>query len=216
MANLQHLHCWPFLLIHVLSLPPLAYKRRPGHPIPPHTSSQAIFLSFSSPTVQRISIHSTCQFCPAATPPVHSLVPDDLATKMLPIFSSRCSHMSPTTYPRITARGFETQPGSHSSWLLPHVCTHSVHMTEILILFILYSDIFSMHRSHRSVFSDVLIISAGAFADFGHDATRNVIGMRAASLRPCSDLTLRYPTQVIFNLLHLVNLVFHIHIIIPI
>ena len=93
MVNLQHLHCCPFLLIHAFSLPPLAYKRRPGHPIPPHTSSQAIFLSFSSPTVQRNSIHSACQFCPAATPPVHSLVPDDLATKMLPIFSSRCSHV---------------------------------------------------------------------------------------------------------------------------
>jgi hypothetical protein len=67
------------------------------------------------------------------------------------------------------------QPGSHPSWLLPHVCTHSVHMTEILILFILYSDIISMHRPHRNVFSDVLIISARAFADFDHDATRNVI-----------------------------------------
>jgi hypothetical protein len=175
MANLQHLHYWPFLLIHVLSLPPLAYKRRHGHLIPSHISSQAIFLSFSSPTVQRNFIHSAYHFCPAATPPVHSLVSDDLATKMLPIFSSRCSHMSPTTYPRISARGIETQPGSHSSWLLPHVCMHSVHMTEIIILFILYSDIFSMHRPHRSMFTDVLIIPAGAFADFGHDATRNVI-----------------------------------------
>jgi hypothetical protein len=175
MVKLQHPHCCPFLLIHVLSLPPLAYKRRPRHPIPPHTSSQAIILSFSSPTLQRNSIHSACQFCPAAMPPVHSLVSDDLAIEMLPIFSSRCSHMSPTTYPKIAARGIEMQPGSHPSWLLPHVCMHSVHMTEILILFILYSDIISMHRPHRSVFSDVLNISTGAFADFGHDATRNVI-----------------------------------------
>jgi hypothetical protein len=83
--------------------------------------------------------------------------------------------MSLTTYPKIAVSGIETHPGSLPSWLLPHVCTHSVHMTEILILFILYSDIFSMHRSHRSMFYDVLIISAGAFADFGHDATRNVI-----------------------------------------
>jgi hypothetical protein len=109
--------------------------------------------------------------------PVRSIVPDDLATKILQIFSSRCSHMSPTTYPKIAARAIETQPGSYPSWLLPHVCTHSVHMTEILILFILYYDIFSMHRPHRSMFSDVLIISAGAFADFGHDATRNVIAV---------------------------------------
>jgi hypothetical protein len=50
-------------------------------------------------------------------------------------------------------------------------------MTEILILFLLYSDIFSMYRPHRSVFSDVLIISIGAFADFGHDATRNEIAV---------------------------------------
>jgi hypothetical protein len=92
--------------------------------------------------------------------------------------------MFPTTYPKIAARGIETQPGSHPSWLLPRVCTHSMHMTEILLLFLLYSDIFLMHRLHSSVFPDVLIISARAFADFGHDATRNVIGMRTASLRP--------------------------------
>jgi hypothetical protein len=66
------------------------------------------------------------------------------------------------------------------------------------------------------VFPDVLIISAGAFIVFGHNATRNVIGVRTAALRPCSDLTLRCPTQVISNILHLVNLVFHVHIIIPI
>jgi hypothetical protein len=150
MATLQHIHCWPFLLIHVLSLPPLAYKRRPEHPIPPHTSSQAIFLSFSSPTVQRNSIHSACQFCPAATPPVHSLVPDDLATKMLPIFSSRCSPMFPTTYPKIATRGIKMKPGTNPSCLLPHVYTHYVHTTEILILFLLYSDILSMHRPYHN------------------------------------------------------------------
>jgi hypothetical protein len=110
-------------------------------------------------------------------PPVHSLVLNDLAIEMLPIFSSRFSHMSPTTHPKITASGIETQLGSHPSWLLPHVCTHSVHMTEILILFILYFDIFLMHRPHRSMLPDVLIISAGAFTDFGHDATRNVIAI---------------------------------------
>jgi hypothetical protein len=110
-------------------------------------------------------------------PPVHSLVPDDLATKMLPIFSIRCSQMSPTSYPKITAREIETQPGSDPSWPLPHVCTHSVHTIEILILFLRYCDIFSMHRPNHSVFPDVLIIYAGAFADFGHDATRNVIAI---------------------------------------
>jgi hypothetical protein len=92
--------------------------------------------------------------------------------------------MFPTTYPKIAARGIEMQPGSDPSWLLPHVCTHSVHMTEILILFLLYSDIFSMHRLHRSVFPDVLIISAGTFTELDHDATRNVIGAQSATPRP--------------------------------
>jgi hypothetical protein len=144
-------------------------------------------------------------------PPVHSLVPDDLAIQMLPIFSSRCSHMSPTSYPKITARGIETQSGSDPSWLLPHVCTHSVHTTEILILFLQYCDIFSMHRPNHSMFPDVLIISAGAFADFGHDATRNVIVVWTAALRPYSDLTLRCPTQLNCNLLHVVIVVFCTH-----
>jgi hypothetical protein len=92
--------------------------------------------------------------------------------------------MSPTTYPRIAASGIETQPRSHPSWLLPHICTHSVHMTEILILFILYSDIFLMHRPNHSVFPDVLIISAGAFTKLDHDATRNVIGAQSATPQP--------------------------------
>jgi hypothetical protein len=69
------------------------------------------------------------------------------------------------------------QQGHHPPWLLPHVCTHSVHTTEILILFLQHYDIFSMHRPHHSVFPDVLIIFTGAFADFGHDATRNVIAV---------------------------------------
>jgi hypothetical protein len=144
-------------------------------------------------------------------PPVHSLVSDDLAIKMLPIFSSTCFPTFPTTYLKIAASGIENQPGSHPSRLLPHVCTHSLHTTEILILFLLYYDIFSMHWPHHSVFPDVLIISTGAFADFGHDATRNVIVVWTATLRPCSDLTLRCPTQVNCNLLHVVIVVFCIH-----
>jgi hypothetical protein len=118
---------------------------------------------------------SVCQFYQAAMPPIHSLISDDLAIKMLPIFSSTCSPMFPTTYPIIAASRIETQPESDPSWLLPHVCMHSLYTTEILILFLLYYDIISMHRPHHSVFTYVLIISAGAFADFGHDATRNMI-----------------------------------------
>jgi hypothetical protein len=52
MVNLQHLHCWPFLLVHAFSLPPLAYKMTPRHPLPHHTSSKA----FSSPIVQGLSV----------------------------------------------------------------------------------------------------------------------------------------------------------------
>jgi hypothetical protein len=85
--------------------------------------------------------------------------------------------MFPTTYPRIATRGIEMELGSDPSWLLPHVYMHYVHTTEILILFLLYSDIFSMHQPHHSVFADVLIISTGAFTDFGHDTTKNVIGV---------------------------------------
>jgi hypothetical protein len=117
-------------------------------------------------------------------PPVHSLVFDDLAIKMLPIFSNTCFPMFPTTYPKIATSGIETQLGSDPSWLLPHVCMHSVHMTEILILFLLYSDIFSMHQPHRSVFPDALIISTRAFTKLDHDATRNVIDTQSATPQP--------------------------------
>jgi hypothetical protein len=192
MVNLQHLHCWSFLLIHAFSLPPLAYKRTPRHPLPHHNSSQAFSSSF-----HRVQINSIFLCLPVLSSS------NDISSqpcsrwsshRNAPNFSSRCSHMSPTTYRKIAASGIETQPGSHSSWQRPRVYTHSVHMTEILILFILYSHIISMHRPHRSVFSDVLIISAGAFVDFGHDATRNVIAIWTTTLQPCSDLTPRCPT----------------------
>jgi hypothetical protein len=89
--------------------------------------------------------------------------------------------MFSTTHPKIAASGIETQPGSNLLCLLPHVCTHAVHMTEIPILFVLYSDIFSMHRPHRSVFPDALIISVGAFTKLDHDATRNMIGTQSST-----------------------------------
>jgi hypothetical protein len=133
MVILLNLHAWSFILIHVLSLPPLVYKRRPGHPLPPHTISQAFFFSFPSPTVPRESLSSACQFHPATEPSVHSLISNDLATKILQTFSSRCNSTSPTTYPKIIARGIPMQSGSDPSWLLPCVCKHSVHTTEIPI-----------------------------------------------------------------------------------
>jgi hypothetical protein len=144
-------------------------------------------------------------------PPVRSLVPDDLATKILQIFSSRCSHMSPTTYPKIAASWIETQPGLHPSWLLPHVCMHSMHTTEILILILWYCDIFSMHRPHRSVFLDALIISAGVFTKLDHDATRNVIGAQSATPQPLVVQVLWSSGMVNSRVNHHVNLMPYIH-----
>jgi hypothetical protein len=96
--------------------------------------------------------------------------------------------MFPTTYPKLAAGGIETQPGSDPSWLLPCVCMHSVHMTEMLILFLLYYDIFSMHQPHHSMFHDVLIISTGAFTELDHNTTTNVIDAHDLLLFKSSDL----------------------------
>jgi hypothetical protein len=76
------------------------------------------------------------------------------------------------------------QSESGSSLLLPHVCTHHVHPTGILILFLLYSEIFLMHQPHHNIFHDVLLISAGAFTELDHDATKNVIGAQSATPQP--------------------------------
>ena len=145
-------------------IPLLAYKRTPGDPLPRHTSSHASSLSLLFHRVQRSSIFSACQFCPATEALVHMPFPDDLAIKTLPTFSSRCAHVSPTTYPKIAATGDPIHPGSDSQWPLPRVCTCSVRMTGILVLVLLYSDIFLMHQPHYIVFPDVLCISAGALS----------------------------------------------------
>jgi hypothetical protein len=81
--------------------------------------------------------------------------------------------MSLTTYPKIAAKGIPMQLGFDSSRPLPRVHTHPVHMTNISIV-ILYSKTL-MHRPHHNMFPVVLIISVGAFAEFGHDSTRNMI-----------------------------------------
>jgi hypothetical protein len=120
------------------------------------------------------------QYRPATEPSVHSLILDDLATKILQTFISRCATTSPTTYPKIAARG-PMQLGSNSSWLLPRVCKHLVHTTRILIVFLLSSEIFLMHQLHRSMFFDVLIISLEAFTEFGHDSTMNVNCMQTTT-----------------------------------
>jgi hypothetical protein len=145
--------------------------------------------------------------------PVSSLIPD-LSTKILQTFSSRCAPMYTTTYPKTVARGITIQPRSDPSWPLPHVYTYSVRTTEFPILLLLYSKIFLMHRPHCSVFPDVLIISTGAFAKFGHEVTRNVISVRTVAPWPILLLVSRSSDQVISNLLHVVKVVFHTHTII--
>jgi hypothetical protein len=57
-------------------------------------------------------------------------------------------------------------------------------MTEILILFLLYSEILLMHLSLHIVFPDVLGVSKGVFTELDHDATMNVIGAQSATPRP--------------------------------
>jgi hypothetical protein len=89
--------------------------------------------------------------------------------------------MSSPTYPKTAARRISMQPGSNSSWLLPCACTHSVHMTEILILFLLYSEIFLMHQALHIMFPDVVSVYAGVFAELDHDATRNMIDAQSTT-----------------------------------
>ena len=147
-----------------LSLPPLAYKRSPGDPLPRHTSSQASSPSLLFHRVQRSSIFSACQFCPATEALVHMPFSDDLAIKTLPTFSSRCAYVSPTTYPKIAVRGDTIHPGSVLQWPLPRVYTCSVRMAGILVLVLPYSDIYLMHQLHLIVFPDVLYVSAEALS----------------------------------------------------
>jgi hypothetical protein len=103
---------------------------------------------------------------------------------MLPIFSSRFSPMFPMTFQKIAARRMPMHWEYDSSWLLPHVCIHSVHKIRILILFLLYSEIFSKHQSLHTVFPNVLSVCAGAFTELDHDATKNVIGAQSATPQP--------------------------------
>ena len=165
-------------------LPLLDYKRSPRHPLPPHTSSATSSSSIPFHRVQRSSISAVCQLCPATETPVHMPFPDDLAIKILQTFSSRCTHVSPTTYPKIAARGDPMQPGADSQWQLPCVCMRSARMTGILVLVLVHSDISLIHQPHPIVFPDVLYVSAGALSEISTEAPRNVIGVQSAVLRP--------------------------------
>jgi hypothetical protein len=68
-------------------------------------------------------------FCPATEHQHHSLTQADLTTERLPMFSSKCSPISSTSYPKIFTRRVLMQPGCHSLWLLHGVCTYPVYMT---------------------------------------------------------------------------------------
>jgi hypothetical protein len=67
---------------------------------------------------------------------------------------------------------------------------------------------------HRSMFPGVLMISTGAFTEFEHDTTRNVVGVRTTTPRECLLLVPRSSDQVISNVLHVIKVVFHVHTII--
>jgi hypothetical protein len=177
MVILPHLHGWSFMHIHVLSVPPLTYKRRPGQHLPPHTSSQAFFFSFPHPSVHRNSICSVCLFCPATWPTVLCPVPDEVDTEILQTFSSRCTPMSPTTYPKIATSGAMKQPRSDLPCSLLYLLFTSTNRDSNSFLILVDSDVPLMHQSLHIVFSDVISVCAGVFTEVGHDSTRNVISV---------------------------------------
>jgi hypothetical protein len=96
----------------------------------PIISRLVIHHSFSS------SFHSIQKKLHLLYPPVlsrpyapdHSLPLNDLATKILQISSSKCSSISFTSYPKISARRVPMQLEYHSLWLLLGVYTYPVYM----------------------------------------------------------------------------------------
>jgi hypothetical protein len=122
-----------FLLLTLGNQPTLALKLRIYHNTPafhchnlPHNScslyshESSIFLCLPV-----LSNHLASDHNPAL---------NDLTTKILPIFSSRCSPMSPTSYPKISARRVSMQSECHSPWLLPGVCIYHVYMTSLYVM----------------------------------------------------------------------------------
>jgi hypothetical protein len=130
---LQLLHCRQFLLVHDLSSPSLI---KGGLDTPYHATTGPNPSRYFHCIESMKHLLLCLQVLTSHWVPVPSLVPDDLATKIL------------QTYPKFAERGIPMHPGCHPSWPLPRVCMYSVHTTGFSIL-LLYSEIFLMHRSQR-------------------------------------------------------------------
>jgi hypothetical protein len=105
-------------------------------------------------------------------------------------------------------------PDAIRIWFLmaaARVCMHPVHTAGILILFLLYSEIFLMHQLDHIVFPDVLSVSAGALTMYGHDTTMNVIGAQSATQQPFVVQVMRSPDKVNSPVNHHVNLIPQMH-----
>jgi hypothetical protein len=119
--------------------------------------------------------------------------------------SSKCSPLSPISYLEISIRRVPMQPECHSLWLLLGVCTYFVYMT------LLYYEISLMHWSLHIM----CLVCVRTFTEIDHDATRNMIGVWYATPQPQHVLIPWYSDHVICHPSHLVILIFHIPIIIP-
>jgi hypothetical protein len=98
---------------------------------------------------------------------VHSLIHNDPVNQMLPMFSSKWSPMSSTSYLEISTRRVPMQPECHSPWLLLSVCTYPVYMT------LLYCEISLMHRPLHIMY----LVCTKSLTEIDHDATMNMINM---------------------------------------
>jgi hypothetical protein len=115
---LQLLQFWSFLLVHGF-FPFLSYSIKGPLETPYHTTTSPK----PSPPYFHCIESAKCLFCLSVLSshwvPAPSPVPDDLATKILQNFSSKCNPMYTITYPKITARGIPIQLGMWLTWELP-------------------------------------------------------------------------------------------------
>jgi hypothetical protein len=73
-----------FLLVITSPLALQDYKRTLTQPLPHHTRSKPPPFQSHPKNTTKLSL-TACQFCSATEPLVHSLVPNDLATKISPV-----------------------------------------------------------------------------------------------------------------------------------
>jgi hypothetical protein len=165
-----------------LPLPLLDDKRAPRHPYHATTSPKPSPPHFHC--IESMQLLLCLPVLSSHWASVHNPVPDDLASKMIPIYSSRCSPMFSPQYPKITASGAMKQPRSDlpCSMLCP-LFTSSNH-DSISFLVLVDSNVPLMHQSLHIVSPDVPSVCARAFVELDHDATRNMIGAQSATPWP--------------------------------